>query len=1168
MTVRSNSPYIPSYLRAATRDARPVQATYADFDLSDSSRANTGSFKYDPLDYPLKSTQQLNVDWSKFENHCFFSSAEVKVNEAFNKIINSYPFDGTKKEVEEYMDDLTGFEKYVLDSFPQWSGALHFSGTQVGEDPSNGFLEGLGTWIPVKDKSGNLYPDLSKNNTGEVVINPGEDQSLTLEMLLYVPEQSNDVQVVCQKSSGPYDGFTLYLSSSASSTTVPAVFSVTSGSVNNHVAQELKKGSYNHICVTLNKEMREHTLQFYLNEELKVESKSSVKFLRLDADNSDLLIGSGSAFYSEGGIVTPMQTLSGTMDEFRVFHAVRTVKAQKLNLSRGIYSTPDLKLYYRFNEPSGSYSQGKGYSVDSIVLDSSGNSLHSNVQNYDFSLRVDAGSDPKSLMYQEKKEFKTVLFPSYQSVLDLNTTLLAAAKDYDSANPNNIIKLIPQHYLLEGAAEDGFQNPEGRGGEPYGGIGIPGQGERGPVQIILSFLYIWAKFFDEMKTFIDSFGTLKTVSYDTNDTIPDNFLEDMIRSYGLYLPKFFNHSTVEQFAEGQNVEGLTDIDTPLKRIQSILTRRVLINMNDIVRSKGTQHSIRSFLRSVGIDPDNSLRIREYGGSTTRQITTSRERRFEPGAMVFFTTSSLVVTPPLSASRVEPGYPHPVGSFVVDPVSKRRIGTTSSSDGLLTSGSWTVECVFKFPPQALAEGVGRQQSLFRLVTTGSSLGSDPALVANIVATQSSSFPHVRPKITAYFRPGMATTSPIMSMSIDMSGSGLFDSDKWNVSFGCFRNDEISSVVSSSYFLRAGKSDAGDDTALFFTSSYFEEQPSGEGNVLRSGSSGYNASGSYICIGKGQTIDEGIGYRFLNDTLNVDEAARITDFGGWASNLRFWSKGTTLSEWKEHVRNPKSVGVSDPLVNYNYTRNVSGSFAKLRLDTLQKQPQKYADNSGELKFLDFSMNTSETSGSGYLSGSRVLVGDLFSYTYLSPTFDEASTSDKVRIRSYNSADLRADDPWAVPTPSYLSNDLFLQEEPRDDLRLSIEFSMMDSLDKDIVSMFSSFDVIGDIIGSPEMMFSPDYPGLDRLRDVYFNRLSGKPDFRKFLEFYRWFDASISSFIEQLLPSKTLFKGTNYVIESHMLERHKNMYRHSSNYLGTRETIDDSLLTQQIVGKLRKY
>ena len=136
MTIRTNSPYFFTNKKTLT-DSKPVQMSYSDSLLDDTNHGNINSFKYDPLGYPLKNTQQLNVDWSKFENHTFFSSAEVKVNEAFDKIINGYPFDGTKKEVEEFFDSLTGFEKWVFDQFPTWTGALHFSGTQVGEDPSS-----------------------------------------------------------------------------------------------------------------------------------------------------------------------------------------------------------------------------------------------------------------------------------------------------------------------------------------------------------------------------------------------------------------------------------------------------------------------------------------------------------------------------------------------------------------------------------------------------------------------------------------------------------------------------------------------------------------------------------------------------------------------------------------------------------------------------------------------------------------------------------------------------------------------------------------------------------------------------------------------------------------------------------------------------------------------
>lgn len=1166
MTVRSNSPYTPSYIKSAVVDSKPVQMTYSDFNMSDSNSKSIDSYKYDPLGYPLKSTQQLNVDWSKFENHTFFSSAEVKVNESFNKIINSYPFDGTKKEVEAFLDSLTGFEKWVFDSFPVWSGALHFSGTQTGEVPSST----RGNWISVKDKSGTLYPELAKNKTGYTVLNPGDDDSLSVEFLISLPEIVNGNQVIFQKSASPTNGFTLHIESSASTLSASAVFSVTSGSVRNNVTCEIKKGTYNHLCVVLNKQdTREHSLQVYVNENLFAESKNQVKFSKIDMDESDFLIGSGSSFYSKNTLVTPTQTLSGTIDDFKVFHSVRDAKTQKLHLARGVYATPDLKLYYRFNEPSGSLSLNNNSSIESIVLDSSGNSLHSNVNNFNSNLRVNVGSDVNNLMTYEKDEFKKILFPAYQSVLDLNSNLLTSASSYDLSNPNNIIRLVPQHYLLEGASQDGFSEIEGNGGNAYGGNGIPGQGKMGSVQIILTFLYIWAKFFDEIKMYIDAFGTLKTVGYELNNTVPDNFMEDMVRSYGFYMPKFFNNATIEQFAEGQNIEGLTDVTMPLKKIQSIILRRVLINMPDIVRSKGTQHSIKSFLRSVGIDPDNSIRIREYGGSTVKQLTATRENRIEPLAMVQFTGSCLVMTTPLSASRKEPGYPLPSGSFFKDSYG-RNAGTTSPSDGLLTSGSWNLEGLFKFPPGRLSmiRDTSGNQSLFRLITTGSSGGSAPALVANVVATQYKDYPETLSTVKAYIRPGASTASPLLTLELEIPGRGVFDGDKWNVAVGCIRGDEFDSVNSSSYYLRVGKNESGEIAEAYVTSSYFYEKNASEDNVFRNVSAAYNASGSYICVGSNQTISTGIAYPFLNDSLNIDDIARTTDFMGWASGLRFWSKGMNVDEWKEHVRNPKSFGVEDPLINYNYVTNVSGSFQKLRLETLIKQPLKNADSSGNIQFLDFSQNNVVTTGTGFVSGSRILIGDMFNYSYLSPMFDEASTNDKIRIRSYQSDELLAENPWAVPAPSFASYERFLREEPLDDPRLSLEFSMVDYLDKDMVSMFSSLDKLNDVLGSPELMFSPDYPDLDRLRDVYFNRLSEKPDFRKFLEFYRWFDISISSFIEQLIPSKTVYKGTNFVIESHMLERHKNVYRHSDNYLGDRQVIEDSLLVQQIVGKLKKY
>ena len=1145
MSIKNNLPYIPSFLKSAISDSRPAVLTFQDLVGSNSNANNTGSFKYDPLGYGLKSTQQLNLDWALFENHTFFSSAEVKTNVAFDQIINGFPFDGSKREVEAFFDKLGGFEKWIFDQFPIFGGQLHFSGTKASE-----VLPTKGVYIIVKDASGAMFPALAKNASGESVLNLDENQSLTIEVHVYIPNQNNENQIILQKQSDDKtEGFTFHLEPSTTDVT-NAVFSVVSGSICNHVQTTLIKGQFNHVCMTLNKESGLDYLQFFVNENLLNESTNK-KEIGAFTQYSNLLIGSGSTFYITGTLITPTQTFSGSMDELRIFHSTRSIKQQQLYASKGIYSNDSLKLYYRFNEPSSSYSSSPSDTVNGIVLDSSGNALHGIIQNYNdyglTALRQSATSDSSSLMINEKDVFKKILFPLHSAVLSLNQELLQSASIYDDANPNLITKLIPRHYLREGAIQDGFSNTqvEGQIGQNYGGEGIPGQGQLGSTQIMLSFLYIWAKFFDEMKMFADAFKTLRSVDYSLNETIPSNFLNDFIKEYGFYLAPLFNNANIQQYVEGEDITKIGISDYSLKDVQTHLLRRVLVNMPDIIKSKGTQHSIRSFLRSIGIDPDNSIRIREFGGPSLRQLENSRELKIEPGVVARVSSSILLKSNYLTGSRTEPGYPEIIGSFVTSSYFPRGI-SNNPSDGLFTSGSWTYEAIYKFSNPLYSE-----QSLVRIHTTGSSATAQSALVTNLIFSGG---------LHLFARPASGSSGQVLQLSIP--DAAIMNGDKWNVSFGCQRSDEINSL-SSSYFLRAATQSAGEIEKYYSTSSFFLDST----NVLRSASALYNSSGSWLAIGDDLNIPEGtsmMGYRFLNDTLNVDESARLTQFDGRISYVRFWSKSLTEKEWREHVRNYKSQGVSTPLTNFNYVTNKLGSFAKLRMSAIEKQAEKYANSTGKIVFLDYSQNNIHITGSGYSGNDRVIFGELYDRSYLSPYFDEYSTSDKIRIRGFQDEQYLTDAPWAElgPVTEYPAD-----QKPLDDPRLSIEFSLIDSLNKDIINMFATFDEIATAIGDPTLLYSPDYPDLDKLRTIYFNRLSDKLNFRGFFEFFRWFDTSISTFIEQLVPRKTRFKGTNFIVESHMLERHKIEYQSSEIYLGdsTRSRIKDTLLVQQIVGKI---
>lgn len=1180
---------IPSFIKSALEGRQPIKLTFSD--IKDTNVLSTSSFIYDPQDAPMKSTQQLNVDWSKFENHTFFMSAEAKVNLAFEQIINGYPFDGTRLESEKFFESLSGFDKWVFDSFPKYKGQLMFTGTvNAGSDR----LPTAGSYIIVKDYAGSLYPELSKNKSGTSILNPKQN-SLTIEMQLFLPKSPNENEVICQKLNGKTQGFSLYVNNDTSALGATASFSVISSSYYLSVPCILEKGKFNHVCVTLDNDSSISKLKFFNNLELCGLTTASYKFGTLDIDSADLIIGSGSTVNLGNITFTPTQTLTGTLDEFRIFHSSRSVDQQKLYAKKSIFAQPDLKLYYKFNEPGPPLTTANTNDpINAIVLDSSGNSLHSVISNfYNYvdvdvnsvvtgsKLRLDASKDITSNVLYEKPESVPVLFPAHQGVIDLNEALLYSASEYDKANPNLITKLIPRHYLLEGALQDGFIEPEGNGGNPYeSGIqGIPGDGKLGNVQIMLSLLYVWSRFFDEMKLFVDSFSLVRTVDYDTNSSMPNNFLQNLLRQYGLHMPSLFADSTIEQHIYGENIENnVSTSESSIKNVQNELLRRIIINLPDVIKSKGTQHSIKSFLRAIGIDPDNSIRLKEYGGPTMRQLTCSREDKKNIDAMIQFTPTSWVITPPLTASRVEVGSPNIRGQYVQKDIYYPHGQSNNPSDGRLTSGSFTVETFVKFnnvsPPTT-------PQSVIRTVLGDPSnfdLSVNCKLISNLVVIPGKD--STLPTVNLYVRP----TRTQNYVQLSLQAPDIFNGEKWYISFG---REPTSIPVSSSYFLRVASRGLGDVETFASTSSYhyvditdydiYSRWIENDTPPVRN-----EKTAVMIAAGQGQKITFNTSGQFLcNSKTSADITnpypapveSRALNFTGKLSNLRFWSKKLSDSEWLEHVRNHNSLGVNNPYTNYNFEQVTTGSFERLRIDTLRTQDAKRANAEGSITFIDYSLNRDflgryfHVSGSGFPINEDCVKGEIFYDSHLSPHFDEAVTNEKVRIRSFQDQALVNSAPWAQYAPMY---ELVKSEKPTDDTRFSIEFSLIDALNRDIINMFSTLETLDNALGSPELLFSPDYPDLERLRNVYFNRLREKLNFGSFFEFFKWFDLSIGTFISQLVPRKTNFRGTNFLIESHVLERHKLEYYTNEQYLSesVRNRIKDVLLLQQIVGSVRKF
>ena len=1131
-----NSPGLrsPSLLRQIAGEAAGASA-FQKLDSSllvGTSLGNSGSFKYDLDGNGIKSTQQLNVDWSQFANHTFFNSAQVKTNVAFDKVFNQFPFDGTLSELELFLDGLTGFEKYVFDQFPKNVGYLFFSGTVASE------VSG-GTYVTVKDQAGTNVPTVSRNLTAHSILNPVSN-SMCLEFHLFVPSGSNTDQYVMYKATSALKGFAISLNSTGSTSQgllTAGIFSGSSFTIETDAL--ITKGQFNHVAFVWDRSSNVNALFAYVNQVL-VSSSSHQELGYLDMDSADLIIGSGSTI---SGFLTPQTTFSGAMDELRIWHRIPGGDERAQNERKTIFAQEDLQLYFKFNEPSGSFSR--------IVLDSSSNSVHGILSQtgYDLGVRdIPTGSIAGvSPMTYEKLSIAPVLFPEYVGVQTLQTTLLSSASIYDLANPNLITKLIPKHYLIEGQFQDGLVTEEGAIVDQTINNSDPQSVQMGNTQVLLLLLYTWAKFFDEMKLYIQSFSHLYHLDYDSTDTVPDKFLQFYADRFGYKLPPLFTGATIPQFIDAENVDDTISTNQySLQYVQNQIWRRILINLKDVVQSKGTIHSVKSFLRAVGIDPDNNFRIREFGGPNKKSLANARENHTKISTLLDFVSGGFIYSPYLSGSRVELGYPQPIGTISPGGASN------NPSDGLFTSGSWTYEGIYKF---VSGSTFAQTQSLMRLSTTGTLTPAEGSLVANLVFYRGG-------PIRLYAVPN-SSSATVLSMSL--TGADLFDGNVWNVSCGRYRADSVSSSVSSSYFIRASTQTFGAIDTHAVTASWFDEGAiTYPNNIIWSNvTASLNASGAFLTVGS-QSIT--LGTTFLNNsTLGSD--TRATDFTGRVGHMRFWSKALDLVEWDEHVRNFRSLGVQNPLTNFNFNTYPTGAFERLRVEVSTDQANLETDVTGGIRLTDFSQNVLDFHGSGFPITSSVIVGQRFDYSLISPKFDVAATTDKVRVRGFLSFENVLSSSYAEVAPAY---EVPRTEMPTDNTRFTIDFSIVDALDQDIMNIFSTLDTLDNIIGNPEYVFSPDYPKLDALRFIYFNRLTTKVNLKSFFDFYKWFDTNIGTFIAQLVPRKTKFLGTNFVIESHMLERPKMEYLFSDIYLGDSERHHqkDTILLQQFVGTIKRY
>lgn len=612
--------------------------TQRDLVASPAQNLESISTNPDEQEYVLKKIRNFEevrpkVDYSDFSNFVFFNSALDYFNITGEKILNEYPFDGSRNLVQAFIDDLDGYQQYVLGVFPRHSGHLRFNPAVSS------------SYITVEDSGF----DPVTNRAATAILSPGTG-SMSFEFWCQPPPAltgSNDVMVALQKVSGSNgDGYTVFFSGSS------VFFRMVSGSATDQISAPSVPGQTTFLsCVYDTDNTRVYIVTGSDVEfPVMVSSASSNIEERIDLGTSAFTMASGTL---SSKVVRP---LTGALDDVRVWTYARSVYDTSGSFNVRQYAQAGLAALWVFNE-SGSIPNVETNGQNAIVIDRSGHRINARIQRYFSAIR----SSGSLLPYDEPDLILNYAVPAvHEYIVEQQTS----GSLYDRENDNLITRMLPEHYFL---LED-FRD----------------------TSVLQNFAFILGRHFDFIKIRIDHFLYVLRQNYGQFNQTPDALLAEIGRFLGWEFTGNFLSSDANQYIIGRNVlhnlEANKEIEKKLYEIKNEFWKRTLINLMHLYKTKGTRESIESLLRVYGVNR-NFVRLKEFGLRPNVGITT--ERIYADKSVAAIAVGSGSVSG--SAFVLSPALTSSIGSIEI----RTRFPTTASygmTPTLLSGTIWTMQTV--------------------------------------------------------------------------------------------------------------------------------------------------------------------------------------------------------------------------------------------------------------------------------------------------------------------------------------------------------------------------------------------------------------------------------------------------------------------------------------------
>ncbi len=260
------------------------------------------------------------------------------------------------------------------------------------------------------------------------------------------------------------------------------------------------------------------------------------------------------------------------------------------------------------------------------------------------------------------------------------------------------------------------------------------------------------------------------------------------------------------------------------------------------------------------------------------------------------------------------------------------------------------------------------------------------------------------------------------------------------------------------------------------------------------------------------------------------------------LNVWTDKLSKNEIKEHALNVNNYGRENP--QFINTHNTGSNILNLNTLALSWQfDNNPAFSSSALSVIDFSSGSlsdidkyGEVVGykypgisTNFVNQNTAIVQDyLQSIEYVE--VDNAYTSDRVKIKDQEI-------------------DKFKTDSRPITYDFSFEKSMYQIISKEMLNFVAGLVSFNNMIGEPVNKYRPNYKMLEKVKEKFFSRVQNDIDLDKFVNYYKWIDASLGRMLYELQPaSSNLRSDLKNVVESHALERNK--YQHKAPTLEFKE------------------